>query len=427
MNNRRARTLLLFLLLLAAGPLDARAKVPSVPTAAQGEQIDPAEATRAYLARLPQDRKARSDAYFEGGYWLFLWGFLFDAAIFLLLLQSGLSARLRSAAARLTRRRALQPALYAVAFIAVVSVVSFPLAVYADFFREHQYGLSTQSFAAWLGDQLKTLAISLVAFPIAVLVLYAVFRRAGRSWWIWGTIVVVGFYAFAVAVGPVYIAPLFNTYTPLKPGPIRNDILRLAHANGIGATEVYEVDASRQTTRVSANVSGVFGTERIALSDNLLNRASPAAIQAVMGHEMGHYVLHHGYKMLLSIGVVIAAGFALLGWTFDRLSRRYRESWHIDGIADPAGLPLIALLLTTYLFATTPITNGIVRTSEFEADVFGLNAARQPDGFAEAALLLSDYRKMDPGPIEEFIFYDHPSGRTRIYTAMRWKAYAGGR
>ena len=196
----------------------------------------------------------------------------------------------------------------------------------------------------------------------------------------------------------------------------------MARANGIAATEVWEMDASRQSTRISANVSGMFGTERITLNDNLLKRASPAAIQAVMGHEMGHYVLNHGYKMLVSFSVLVAIGFGLTGWLFPRLARRYRDRWRVTSIDDPAGFPIIVLIFTCYLFVLTPVLNTIIRTSEYEADVFGLNAARQPDGFAEAALLLSDYRKMHPGPLEEMIFFDHPSGYTRIFTAMRWKA-----
>jgi STE24 endopeptidase len=227
-----------------------------------------------------------------------------------------------------------------------------------------------------------------------------------------------------VAISPVYIAPIFNTYTALKPSPVRDDILRVAHANGIQAQEVYEVDASRQTTRVSANVSGILGTQRITLNDNLLNRASPGAILAVLGHEMGHYVLNHVYKMLLAFGVIIVVGFAIIAWGFDRLAAKHVARWGVLAVDDPAGFPLIVLLLSTYIFLLTPVVNTVIRTNEFEADVFGLNATRQPDGFAEAALLLSDYRKMDPGPLEEIVFYDHPSGRTRIFTAMEWKAYS---
>lgn len=117
--------------------------------------------------------------------------------------------------------------------------------------------------------------------------------------------------------------------------------------------------------------------------------------------------------------VIIAVGFAITGWAFAQLAARYRTRWRVEGIADPAGLPLIALIFGAYLFLLTPLVNTIIRTNEYEADIFGLNAARQPDGFA---VLLGDYRKLDPSALEEAIFFDHPSGRTRIRAAMQWKA-----
>jgi STE24 endopeptidase len=415
---RRLAVVLLLLGLVRVG-LVAQGSLPWPPDPAV---IGPEAATQAYLATLPPDKKARSDAYFEGGYWLDLWDTLWSAGVFILLMYAGWSARLRDWAARIVRRRFLVPVLYWIAFLAITYVLSFPLSAYTGFFREHQYGLSTQTFAAWLFDDLKGLAISAVLGAILMAVLYAVLRRTGRSWWIWGAAVTIAFLAFFFTIAPVYLAPMFNTYQPLRDESIRGPILRMARANGIAASEVWEVDASRQTTRISANVSGMFGTERITLNDNLLKRASPAAIQAVMGHEMGHYVLNHGYKMLVSFSVLIAIGFGLIGWAYPRLAVRYRDRWHIGGIEDPAGLPLAALIMTLYLSVLTPVLNTIVRTSEYEADVFGLNAARQPDGFAEATLLLSDYRKLAPGPLEEIIFFDHPSGHTRIFTAMRWKA-----
>jgi STE24 endopeptidase len=194
----------------------------------------------------------------------------------------------------------------------------------------------------------------------------------------------------------------------------------MARANGIPAQEVWEIDASKQSKRISANVSGLFGTQRITLNDNLLARCSLPEIEAVMGHEMGHHVLNHVYKGLLEFGVIIAAGFALLNALFGRL--RVRPRWGVRDISDPAGLPLAALIVSAFFFLATPVTNSIVRTAEQEADIFGINAARQPDGFAQVALKLSEYRKLEPGPVEELIFFDHPSGRTRIRTAMRWKA-----
>ena len=414
------KALLLAVALVLALP--AQAPAQSVPTSVPDPAVaGPEAATQAYLATLSAEQKARSDSYFEGGYWLQLWSFLWSAAVLVLLLHTGLSARMRDLSARVTRSRLLQPAIYWVGFLLATTILSFPLTVYAGFYREHQYGLATQSFGGWMSDQLKGLALDIVLGAILLVVLYGVLRRTTRTWWLWGAAVTVAFMAFVVTIGPVYLAPVFNTYQPLQDQAIRGPILSMARANGIAATEVWEMDASRQTTRISANVSGMFGTERITLNDNLLKRASPAAVQAVMGHEMGHYVLNHVYKMLLAFGVLIAIGFGLTAWAFPRLAARYPR-WGVAGIADPAGLPVIVLIFTVYTFLLTPVFNTIIRTNEYEADVFGLNAARQPDGFAEASLLLSDYRKLQPSPLEEMIFFDHPSGHTRIFTAMRWKA-----
>jgi STE24 endopeptidase len=203
---------------------------------------------------------------------------------------------------------------------------------------------------------------------------------------------------------------------------VTQPILSLARANGISAHDVFGIDASRQTTRMSANVSGFGNTMRITLNDNLLRRGSPEEIQAVMGHEMGHYVLHYIYKDTLFYGVVIVIAFALLQWSLNWSRKRWGEKWKIHGIGDTAVLPLVVLLVSIFGFVATPILNTQTRTEEGEADMYGLNASRQPDGFAQSAIHLGEYRKMSPGPVEEWIFFDHPSGRNRIYAAMRWKA-----
>jgi len=173
---------------------------------------------------------------------------------------------------------------------------------------------------------------------------------------------------------------------------------------------------------MSANVSGLGNTMRITLNDNLLRRGSPEEVQAVMGHEMGHYVLDHVYHGITFFGIMFLIGFAFLAWSLDWSLARWGEKWQIRGVGDTAVLPLVVLLVSAYLFVTTPIFNTIIRTQEHEADMFGLNASRQPDGFAQAAIHLGEYRKMSPGPAEEWIFFDHPSGRNRIHDAMQWKA-----
>jgi STE24 endopeptidase len=225
-----------------------------------------------------------------------------------------------------------------------------------------------------------------------------------------------------VLIAPVFVEPLFNTYKPITDPRIRDPILAMARANQLPVNQVFEVDASRQTTRVSANVAGLFGTTRVALNDNLLKQCTLPEIRAVMAHEMGHYILNHGAKLLTYLGILLLVGFALARILFDAAVKRWGNKWGVHGIADPAGLPLLVLISSTLLFFATPILNTVVRVTEREADAFGINTSREPDGMAKVALKLGAYRKLNPTPLEEFIFFDHPSGRARIRMAMDWKA-----
>jgi STE24 endopeptidase len=406
-----------------AKPATAMPSVLRVPPEAQpSSHFDAETATDAYLAQIPADATARSNAYFEGGYWLILWDFLTGAIIYILLLRFRWSAAMRGLAERITRLRPLQTFLYWAEFSIVTFILGFPLGVYEGFLRERKYGLATQTFIPWMSDQMKGLLIGLILGGVVAVALFGIVRRLPRTWWIWGAIVTMLFLMVGVAIAPVYIFPIFNKITRLDDPTVTRPILSVARANGIPATDVYEIDASRQTTRMSANVSGLGSTTRITLNDNLLRRGSPEEIQFVMGHEMGHYVLHHIAKDMLFFFVLTVAIFAFLRWSLDWSLARWGEQWGIRGIGDPAVLPVVFLLTSIIFFVLTPVLNTHTRTSEQEADMFGLNASRQPDGSAQAAIHLGEYRKMSPGPVEEWIFFDHPSGRNRIHAAMRWKA-----
>ena len=421
-----ARFVLLMILLFsvfASGQTSAPSALSSPPISNQtGPVFDVRAAVDAYLAKMPPAQRARSDAYFEGGYWLQLWDFLSTVFVMWLLLHFRWSARMRDLAERLTRFRPLQTAVYWIQFIVVTSVITFPLGLYEGYFREHKYGLLNQSFGPWMRDQVVGLLVSIVLGAILMIPLFGLVRRLGKNWWVWGAVVMIAFFAFVVMIAPVYIAPLFNKYTTLTDPQIKDPILSMARANGIPATDVWEFDASRQSNRVSANVSGFAGTLRISLNDNLLKRCTLPEIETTMGHEMGHYVLNHEYKQLVMFGVVIVIGFAFLNWGVNFGLARWGEQWGVRGVTDIAVLPLAFIVFSAYLFFMTPVTNTISRNMEYEADMYGLNAAGQPDGEANVDMLLGEYRKLDPSPVEEFLFYDHPSGRTRITAAMRWKA-----
>jgi STE24 endopeptidase len=397
--------------------------VIQVPAEAQASShFDATTATNAYLAQIPADKTARSDAYFEGGYWLILWDFLYGAVICLLLLNLRWSARMRDLSERVTRFKPVHTFVYWLQYLVLTSVLGFPLAVYEGYFREHKYGLATQTFGPWMWDQVKSLGVGAVLGGVLVVLLFGIVRRLPRTWWIWGAAATIAFLIVTILISPVYIVPIFNKVTVLNDPKVVDPILSMARANGIPAKDVYEIDASRQTTRMSANVSGFANTMRITLNDNLLRRGSPEEIQAVMGHEMGHYVMNHIYKSLMYLAIVTVLVFTYLYWGLDWALKRWGEKWQIRGVGDTAVLPLVLLLFSIWGFVNTPLDSTFTRTQEYEADMYGLNTSRQPDGFAQAAIHLGEYRKMNPGPVEEFIFFDHPSGRNRIYAAMRWKA-----
>jgi STE24 endopeptidase len=416
-------TRLVLMLLLASGIGLSSPNAPHVPAAAVASpHFNARTATEAWLASVPAADRTRSDDYFEGGYWLLLWDFLYLVAVMVVLLQSGISLRMRAVAELLANNRWLQAYIYWVQFSVVTALLLLPLTIYEDFLREHRYGLSNQTFVAWLRDASLAFALSVLLGGLAVATIFALAYRLPRSWHIWGAIVAISFGIFGIAIAPVFIAPLFNRYTTLENSVLKRQILSLAYANGIPVDNVYEIDASKQSRRVSANVSGLFGTDRITLNDNLLARCSPQAVLAVMGHEMGHYVMHHILSSVMFMAIMLVAIFSALRWALTRSLKVWGARWALRGVSDLAVLPLVMIILSTISFVLTPLENTYIRTQEYEADIYGLNAARQPDGEAEVDLLLGEYRKLDPTPLEEYIFFDHPSGRTRIYAAMRWKA-----
>ena len=390
--------------------------------AAAAPVFDADTATRAYLATLNGAARAKSDAYFEGGYWLPLWGALVAILAYLIMLLLGWSASWSEWASKVTKRKWLQPALYSLPFALAGTVLTLPWTIYTGFYREHQYGLANQDLTAWGIEQLKLFGIGLVIGAIMFMVIYAVIRSSPKRWWLWATAAMATLMTVMILISPIFIAPLLNKYTPMADGPVRTEILRIAQEQKIPTDNVYVVDASKQSKRISANVSGLGPTIRISLNDNLLNRSNIHGIKAVMGHEMGHYNLNHIEKLLLYLTLMMLVLFATLYYVAPRILARYGAKWGVRDIADPASAPLLYMMLAVLLIPGGILFNSIIRIHESEADAFGLESAREPDGFAMTAMQLSEYRKIEPTALEEILFFDHPSGRTRVTMAMKWKA-----
>ncbi|HVQ30243.1 MAG TPA: M48 family metallopeptidase [Vicinamibacteria bacterium] len=433
--GRRAVIATLFLAALVGAPALSRGAAtgpePPLPfdpakAALAAALEDPAEATRAYLDAVPQERRARTKAYAKGNYILDAVDQVFSLVVLAALLATGVSARLRDRAETLFRRRPLQTAAYFVPYLVLVTLVGFPLTLYRSYFREKAYGLLTQGFPDWLLDQVKALALGAVFGSLLVMALFGVLRRAPRTWWIWGSAVMIAFIVVGVALGPVFISPLFNTFEPVRDEDVRQEILAMAHAKGIPADDVFQTDISRRSDRVTAYVAGALGTTRIVMADTALRRCTRDEIRMIMGHEMGHYVLNHVWKGIAVFSVVILLGFLFARWAFAHAIGRW-PAMGVRGVSDLAGLPLQVALFSVFIALATPFLNTVGRHQELESDVFGLDASRAPDAAATTFLKLGEYRDLDPHPLVELLFFDHPSGRVRIRNAMEWKRAHGPR
>jgi STE24 endopeptidase len=308
-----------------------------------------------------------------------------------------------------------------VVFLAVDFVIEMPWNIYANWWREAAYGLTSQSLGGWFGEQLIGLVISLIMTVVFMEALYALMRRARRWWWAWaGAVTAVGF-LFLLAVEPVAIEPLFNKYTPAPEGPTRAAVVALATRAGAPSDKIYIYDGSKQSNRYTANVSGLGGTARIAMSDVMFAKgADLAEVRAVVGHEMGHYKHGHVYWLVLVFSVLAVA----LLWIADRVfpwAARLMGS-PAEVISDPVGLPVIMALVAVLGLFATPVVNTMTRLDESDADAFSLSLANEPDGLSKALVKTSEYRAPSPSALEEWLFYDHPSVGRRVRRAMDWKA-----
>ena len=296
------------------------------------------------------------------------------------------------------------------------ALLTFPLTYYADYLFPHQWGLSNQTPLQWLRDYLVSQGIALlVGLPLVALG-YVILRRAPHTWWLWLGALSVPVLVFAILIEPVFVAPLFNKFTPLRDVQLRQELLTLAHQQGIHAKNVFEVDASRQSNAVNAYVNGLGPTQRIVLYDTLLKYFTHDEIKFIMSHEMGHYVLGHIRRGLL-LGILAAfAGALLLQWSAGYLLLRYGSTLGFHQIGHPASLPLLLALGMVLSILSTPITNAFSRQMEAQADAFAVHIDPHPEAGISAFHKLArlNIAEEDPPRWFEVLFYTHPSLAHRI-------------
>jgi STE24 endopeptidase len=335
----------------------------------------------------------------------------------LVLLALGRPAFARRRLEALGRRPLLGAAAAGAGLALALALVALPLRAVAHE-RAVDVGLSTQSFGAWLGDQGKSGAISLVLAAAGGALLIGLIGRFGRLWWIPATGAVIAIEVVFVWLAPVVLAPLFNRFEPLPEGPARSEVLELGERAGVEIGEVYRVDASRRSTSLNAYVDGIGPTKRVVLYDNLLRGVERPALRSVVAHELAH--VEHRDVLRGMTWVALAAPLALLfvGEVGSRLARRAGEE-----PGTPAALPAFALGLAIAAFVLGLIGNQLSRQVEESADTFALELTADPEALIDLQRRLSVANVGDPDPpgLVTNLLRTHPPTIDRIGAAEAWK------
>ncbi len=343
--------------------------------------------------------------------------------IFLILfLFLGLSALLRRQIEKITQRRFGVIFLYGLVFIILAFVVGLPSSYYG-FHLEQKFQLSNQNFAQWFGEQLKSLLVLFIVGIISIEGIYFALKKAPRTWWIYVSVVFVFFTVLLVNLAPILVMPLFNVYTPLPQGEIRDRLVALSDKAGVRVEEIYQMDMSKQTKKANAMFTGLGNTKRIVLGDNLIKEYTPDEIEVVIAHEMGHNIMKHIWKMIFFMSFISAVGFFVIHLTMGGIINRFRRSLKIENMADIASLPLFMLIFTLFSLVTLPIMPAYSRHLERQADKYALDLTGKPDAFITAMdkLTYQNLSNPNPSPVIEFLLYDHPPASKRIKFAETYK------
>lgn len=379
--------------------------------------FDPDAATARYIDSLGPAALQKAHDYTVGKEWMLLWSLVVAAIVTWLIVRSGILDRLEAKFSE--KRRRLRSFLIALVYFIVSAILTLPWSIYADWWREKSYGRTSQPLSDWfLQLGIGTLVSALVG-ALFFMGVYWLMRRTGRRWWIWSAGLTAIVLAVAFLLSPVLIEPLFNRYTPVPPGPVRDAVVQMAQRAGIPPNKVYMYNGSRQSNNFTANAGGVGSTARVAISDVALKNATLDEVRAVTGHEIGHYVLKHSWWGILVYSVAALILFLIADRAFPWFARRFGSSAEL---ADPRGLPVLMFIVSLLGFVSLPIFNTFSRTLESQADAYSLRTQNRPDALATALVKTAEYRYPRPGRIEEIIFYDHPSVERRVHTAMLWKA-----
>ncbi|MCD6250382.1 MAG: M48 family metallopeptidase [candidate division Zixibacteria bacterium] len=391
---------------------DTVAMIESVIVDESGEQLYP----------MSPERHERLVSYSKfNSIWRFV-SFFIGLAVLALILFTGLSARLRDWVSGI-RIKFFAVWAFVALFLLADYILNLPFSIYRSFLVESDYGFMNQTFMEWLGEDLLGLLITAAFMIIPVWFFYQLVNKY-RRWWLWFSLGAIPFIVLMAVIVPVLISPMFNEFGPLNDKQLEAEIIALAEQAGIEGANIYEVDASKQSSKINAYVTGLFGTKRIVLYDTLIKYFTLDEIKFVMAHEMGHYKMNHVWQ-----GVGLAILFIMFAlWLMNRLIHsvivRFKNRFGFDSLSDYASWPLVLVFLTVIMFVFQPVTNSFSRHIERQADTYGMEMSGV-DGEAAATAFdkLSVFNLSDPNPnaFVEFWFYSHPSLVKRMAFVRGWQ------
>ena len=373
--------------------------------------------TARYIDSLGPDNLRKAADYTAGNHWNLLWGLLVSALVAWLIVRSGMLDRFDQ---RLKSRGAgLRSFLVAGTYLLVSSLIALPWTIYEQWWRETSYDRTNQPIGDFLLQGGVAMIVSALAGGLFLAGLYWLMRRTGKRWWLWSGVLTAAALAFVMLLSPILIEPLFNKYQPVPEGPVKTALVEMAAQAEIPPEKIFMFDGSRQSNNFTANVSGVLGSARIAISDVAMKEASLAEVRAVTGHEIGHYVLGHVWRGVLVYSLLAILLFFLTDRLFPRFARLFGSSAKVE---EPRGIPVLGFMVGMFSLLAMPVTNTLSRMGESEADAYSLRTVNEPDALAGALVKTAEYRYPRPNSVQEFIFYTHPSVERRVRSGMEWKA-----
>lgn len=374
-------------------------------------------ATKAYIDGLGEEALVQAAAYTAGNHWLMLWSLVVTVLSTWLILRSGI---LTTLVGKLSGKGLFNRAFrVSAAFIVLSSIIELPWTIYTSWYRQTQYDMTAQPLGDFLGQAGLSLALSAVIMGVLLALFYVLVNRVGKLWWAWFGGVTASVITLMMILGPTLIQPLFNEYTAVPEGKVKEAIEALAVEANIPTERIFMYDGSRQSNNFTANVTGISSSARIAISDVAMKQADLDEVKAVTGHEIGHYVSGHIWWIVLLLSAQIVVAFLLADKLFAPVARWFSA----DGdIRNPASIPVLILLVGVLMTLFAPINNTLSRMNETDADRYSLETVNLPDGLASALVKTAEYRNPRPGTLQEVLFYTHPSVEGRVRMAMEWKA-----